>query len=73
MLVKLTGGALGLLLLLALANYFINGTGLPVETWQLLAIFMDTASLGIGVLLAVAPIFILLLPIVYLVTTIGKK
>ncbi len=68
---KLTAGAFGLLLLLALANYLFNGTGLPGETWQLLTIIMDTASTGVGVFLPMIVIFALLAPIAYIVSHIG--
>lgn len=73
MLPKLTAGALGLLVLLALINYVVNDTGLPGETWQLLTIIMDTASLGVGVLISALPIFIIAVPIFYLLANIGSK
>lgn len=71
MLVKLTGVVFALLLLLALANQVINGTGLPSETWQLLTIIMDTASLGAGVFLPMAIVFVILAPVAYLLANIG--
>jgi hypothetical protein len=73
MLAKLTGGVFVLLLLLALANQLINGTGLPGETWELLTIIMDTASLGVGVFLPVAIIFALLAPVAYFLANIGGR
>jgi hypothetical protein len=73
MLAKLTGGVFALLLLLAVANYLFNGTGLPGETWELLTIIMDTASLGIGVFLPVAIIFALLAPVAYFLANIGGR
>lgn len=71
MVAKLTTGVFALLFLLAIANYLFNGTGLPGETWQLMTIIMDTASLGVGVFLPVVIIFILLAPIAYLLANIG--
>ena len=62
-----------MLVLLALANYIFNDTGLPGETWQLLTILMDAASMGIGVLISALPIFIIAIPIFYLLANIGGK
>lgn len=70
---KLTAGAFILLLLLATANYLFNGTGLPDEARQLMAIIMDTASMGIGVLLPMIIVFALLAPVAYIVSNIGGK
>ncbi len=70
---KLTLGAFVLLLLLALANYLFNDTGLPGETWQLLTIIMDTATMGVGVFLPWVVIFVLLAPIAYMLANIGGR